>query len=136
MHYDLVLSNVFGFSNMRPITGINQQEEAAAAAVVGGQGVQGNNSFAFDTVEYSGTSFLDGRNVRGIDLWTMINGRVYSITYLQLNRFILSTYLPLIQQMINSFEIIGGGDTTTSTTTTIATTNTSPSNNISDTAPR
>ena len=41
MHYDLVLSNVFGFSNMRPITGINQQEEAAAAAAVGGQGVQG-----------------------------------------------------------------------------------------------
>jgi hypothetical protein len=135
-YYDLVLNDVSGLNNTTSvINGTNQQEAAdASGAAVGGQGVQGNSSLTFNTVEYSGTSFVDGSNVRGIDLWTVINGKLYSITYLAVEPLYF-TYLPLVQQMINSFEIIAGGDATTSTATT-ATTTTSRSGNIYDTAPR
>jgi hypothetical protein len=134
-HYDLLLRNVFGFSNTTsPISGTNQQGA--------GGGSSNRSSFAFDTVEYSGTSFVDGCNVRGIDFWTVINGKVYSITYLAVEP-LYSTYLPLVQQMVNSFEIIAGGDdattstaTTPTTTASTTTSSTSRSNNIYDTAPR
>ena len=139
-HYDLVLNNVSGFNNTTSaIYGTNLQEaaDAGAAVVVGGQGgVQRNSSsLTFDTVEYSGTSFVDGCEIKGIDFWTVINGKLYSITYHAVEQ-LYPAYLPLVQEMINSFEIIAGGDATTSTATTIATTSTSPSNNIYDTAPR
>jgi len=129
----LLLRNVSGFSNTTSaINGTNQQE---AADAVGGQGVQRNSSFAFDTVEYSGTSFVDGCNVRGIDFWTVINGKVYSITYLAVEP-LYSTYLPLVQQMVNSFELIAGGDDATTSTTTTTSSTSRSSNNIYDTAPR
>jgi hypothetical protein len=99
-HYDLLLRNVSGFSNMTsPISGTNQQGAEGA-----GGGSSNRSSFAFDTVEYSGTSFVDGCNVRGIDSWTVINGKVYSITYLAVEPLYF-TYLPLVQQMINSFQV-------------------------------
>jgi hypothetical protein len=97
-HYDLLLRNVSGFSNTTsPISGTNQQGAE-------GGGGSNRNSFTFNTVEYSGTSFLDGCDIRGIDLWTVINGKLYSITYLAVEPLYF-TYLPLVQQMINSFQV-------------------------------
>ena len=85
----------------------------------------------FDRVEYSGTSLVDGCNMKGSDFWTVMNGKLYSITYLAVEP-LYSTYLPAVQQMINSFEIIASGDTTTNAAATAA----PRSNNIYDTVPR
>jgi hypothetical protein len=123
-HYDLILNNVSGFNNTTSTMYGTNQQEPVAGEVQGG--LQRNSSLAFDTVEYSGTSFVDGCDIKGIDLWTVINGKLYSITYLAVEP-LYSVYLPLAQQMVNSFEIIAGGDTSTTTTAS--------SSNIYDYAP-
>jgi hypothetical protein len=104
-HHDLVLDNVFGFNMTGPIyQTIGGQQEAG-----GGGAAAVNSPLAFDLVEYSGVSFVDGCNIRGVDLWTVIDNKVYSITYLAVDPVYYTTYLPLAEQMVGSFQVINGG---------------------------
>jgi hypothetical protein len=82
---------------------IGEQQAGAGAAAV-------NSILAFDLVEYSGVSFVDAYNIRGVDLWTVIDNKVYSITYLAVDPVYYTTYLPLAEQMVGSFEVIDGGN--------------------------
>jgi hypothetical protein len=104
-HYDLVLDNVFGFNMTGPTyqTIGGQQEAGGGAAAV-------NTILPFHLVEYSGISFVDGCNIRGVDLWTVIDNKVYSITYLAVDPVYYTTYLPLAEQMAGSFQVIDGGN--------------------------
>lgn len=105
-HYDLVLDNVFGFNMTGPTyqtIGGQQQGAGGAAAAV-------NSILPFHLVEYSGVSFVDGCNIRGVDLWTVIDNKVYSITYLAVDPVYYTTYLPLSEQMVGSFQVIDGGN--------------------------
>jgi hypothetical protein len=105
MHHDLVLDNVFGFNMTGPTyqTIGGQQGAGGAAAAV-------NSILPFHLVEYSGVSFVDGCNIRGVDLWTVIDNKVYSITYLAVDPVYYTTYLPLSEQMVGSFQVIDGGN--------------------------
>jgi hypothetical protein len=116
-HHDLVLDNVFGFNMTGPTYQTIGGQQGA-----GGEAAAVNSILPFHLVEYSGVSFVDGCNIRGVDLWTVIDNKVYSITYLAVDPVYYTTYLPLAEQMVGSFQVIDGGngnkmDTSGATTT-------------------